>query len=41
MDAVERDLAPARPRAMRQVLTPQLQQAIWSFPKRRSGFRRR
>ena len=31
MDAVERDLAPARPRAMRQVLNPQLQQAIWSF----------
>ncbi|MBY0496893.1 MAG: FAD-binding protein [Cyanobacteria bacterium] len=31
MDAVERDLASARPRAMQQVLNPQLQQAIWSF----------
>jgi len=31
MEAVERDLAPARPRAMQQVLDPQLQQAIWSF----------
>ena len=31
MAAVERDLASARPRQMRQVLDPQKQQSIWSF----------
>jgi FAD/FMN-containing dehydrogenase/Fe-S oxidoreductase len=31
MDWVERDLAAAKPRAMKQILNPQLQQAIWSF----------
>jgi FAD/FMN-containing dehydrogenase/Fe-S oxidoreductase len=31
MDAVERELGPVRPRRMRQVTDPQLQQAIWSF----------
>ncbi len=31
MTAVERDLAAARPRQMRQVLDPQQQQSIWSF----------
>ena len=31
MTAVERDLASARPRQMRQVLDPQKQQSIWSF----------
>ena len=31
MDAVERDLAQAKPRQLRRVFDPQAQQAIWSF----------